>query len=94
VDLLPASPGERYRLRRRLFCQAHRNTSDEMTLGEILTGSKPRGRGSAAEMVEGRAEREQVFSKLGHSDPVFRVQVLLRCSSRVQGRACNHACFF
>jgi hypothetical protein len=98
VDLLPASPGERHRLRRRLFRQAHRKTRDEMSLDEILTGRKPRGRGSAAEMVEGRAEREEVFSKLGHSDAVFRAQVLLRCSSRSQGRACNHmegllACF-
>jgi hypothetical protein len=98
IDLLPVSPGERHRLRRRLFRQAHRKTRDEMSFEEILTGRKSRGRGSAAEMVEGRAEREEVFSKLGHSDAVFRAQVLLRCSSRSQGRACNHmegllACF-
>jgi hypothetical protein len=98
IDLLPVTPGERGRLRRRLFRQAHRATRDQTSWQEIVFGQRPRGRGSAAEMVEGRAEREEVFSKLGHSDPVFRTQVLLRCSSRAPGRAVNHmngllACF-
>jgi hypothetical protein len=98
IDLLPVAPAERRMLRRGLFRQAHRATRDQTTLQEIAFGPTRRGRGSAAEMVEGRAEREAVFSKLGNSDPMFRAQVLLRCSSRTEGRAVNHmngllACF-
>jgi hypothetical protein len=99
IDLLPARADERLRLRHKLFRQAHRHTREGTSLEELLTGRRPvRGRGSAAEMVEGRAERQEVFSKLGTADAVFRAQILLRCSSSVQGRSRNHmnallACF-
>jgi len=99
IDLLPASPGERNRLRRRLFRQARRRARSDITFVDVLMGRhRSRGRGTAAEMVAGRAEREEVFAKLGHAEPVFRAQVLLRCSSRSPGRAYNHmsgllACF-
>ncbi len=99
IDLLPASPGERNRLRHRLFRQARRRAPSNVSFADVLTGlHRSRGRGTAAEMVAGRAEREGIFSKLGHAEPVFRAQVLLRCSSRSPGRAYNHmsgllACF-
>jgi hypothetical protein len=89
VDLLPSTAGARRRLRRRLLRQAHR-ASSRPGLGELLGGSERAGRGSAGEMVGQRAEREEISSRLLHSEPMFKAQILLRCSSRVQGRAREH----
>ena len=90
VDLLPATPGERRRMRRRLLRQADRDSRTQASVQEVLTGRKSGGRGSAGEMVAGRAQREEIGSKLGHAEPLFRAQVLLRCTSRSQARARGH----
>jgi hypothetical protein len=98
VDLLAMAAGERRRVRRRLLRRAHRDTRQQTGAQEILTGRKPSGRGSAGEMVQGRSQREDIASKLGHSEPLFAAQVLLCCTSRSQARAREHmqgllACF-
>ena len=89
VDLLPCTPGARRRLRRRLLRQAHRDTQ-QVGFRDLLGGAQRSGGGSAGEMVGARAERDAISSRLLHAEPMFRAQILLRCSSRVQGRARDH----
>jgi len=94
VDLLPATPATRRRLRRRLLKQAGRRgvnpvsgaAQDGGLLG-ALGGGRQVGRRRAAEMVEERAEREEIGAKLLQADPLFRLQILVRCSSPERGRA-------
>ena len=90
IDLLPASAGERRRLRRRLLRKAHRASRPQRSLREVLEGRRSSGRGSAGEMVQGRAQREEIGSKLAHAEPLFCAQILLRCQSRSQARARGH----
>ncbi len=85
VDLLPTVPATRRRLRRRLLKQA-RHLEDGVTgdgsdprVG--LGGGRPVGRRRPAEMVEQRAAREELSAKLVQAEPLFRLQVLIRCSS-------------
>jgi hypothetical protein len=93
VDLLPTTPATRRRLRRRLLKEAHRR-GDAASAGEaggglaaILGGGRSVGRRRPAEMVEQRAEREEIGQKLLQAEPLFRLQVLVRCSSPERGRA-------
>ncbi len=93
VDLLPATPTTRRRLRRRLLKEASRRGEpmggETEGLGGILAGGGARqvGRRRAAEMVQQRAEREEIGQKLLAPEPLFRLQVLIRCSSPERGRA-------
>ncbi len=94
VDLLPATPGTRRRLRRRLLRQARHR--DRNALGgnsgllDILGDRRSSGRARPAEMVEQRAAREEIGAKLLQHDPLFGMQILVRCSSPEKGRAVNH----
>jgi hypothetical protein len=92
VDLLPATPATRRRLRRRLLKEARRRGGDPASGGGggllgVLGGGRQVGRRRAAEMVEERAEREEIGAKLLQADPLFRLQILIRCSSPERGRA-------
>ena len=94
VDLLPTTPATRRRLRRRLLKEArhrgeHIGGGETDGLGGILAGGEGRqmGRRRAAEMVQQRAEREEISQKLLAPEPLFRLQVLIRCSSPERGRA-------
>jgi hypothetical protein len=94
VDLLPTTPATRRRLRRRLLKEAHRRgepaSASEAAgggLAAILGGGRSVGRRRPAEMVEQRAEREEIGQKLLQAEPLFRLQVLIRCSSPERGRA-------
>ena len=94
VDLLPTTPATRRRLRRRLLKEArrrgeHLGGGETDGLGGILAGGGGRqvGRRRAAEMVAQRAEREEIGQKLLAAEPLFRLQVLIRCSSPERGRA-------
>jgi hypothetical protein len=94
VDLLPTTAATRRRLRRRLMKEAMRRGGDASTTG---TGSAPgwldlasegqMGRRRPAEMVEQRAEREEIAAKLVQAEPIFRLQVLIRCASPERGHA-------
>jgi hypothetical protein len=94
VDLLPTTPATRRRLRRRLLKEAsrrgeHIGGGETDGLGGILAGGGGGqvGRRRAAEMVQQRAEREEIGQKLLAAEPLFRLQVLIRCSSPERGRA-------
>ena len=96
VDLLPMAAGARRRVRRRLLRGAHRETRHENGTGALL--SRGGVRRSAGELVGARSEREEITAKLGHSEPLFHTQILIRCASRSPARAKGHmqallACF-
>jgi len=93
VDLLPTTPATRRRLRRRLLKEASRRSGDPGAGGENggllggFGGGRPVGRRRPAEMVEQRAAREEIGAKLLQAEPLFRVQILIRCASPEKGRA-------
>jgi hypothetical protein len=89
VDLLPTTAATRRRLRRRLLKEALRRGGDPSAAGRgwlDLEGQHV-GRRRPAEMVEQRAEREEIAAKLVQAEPIFRLQVLIRCCSPERGRA-------
>jgi hypothetical protein len=50
-------------------------------------GGRQAGRQPAADVVEQRGRREQIAAKLLQSEPLFELQVLVRCQSPVKGMA-------
>jgi len=104
IDLLPLSPPQRRRLRKRLLRSAGHHThvprgtsalADEV-LRELTPARRGRGAGRGAqrmspgETVGQRVEVKQVADKLAEYDAMFHLQVLLRASSEVPGRAERH----
>ena len=93
VDLLPAAPAARRRLRRRLLHEARRRSdiaaSGPYTGGLVgyIIGFRQHVTRTPAEVVAVRAEREEIAAKLLQAEPLFRTQVLIRCSSPEMGRA-------
>ena len=92
VDLLPAAPGRRRRLRRRLLREARRTRRFAPTPGEALAGllgegGGPGGEPTPAEQMERRTGRQALAAKVGSSEPLFELQVLVRVASPVPGRA-------
>jgi hypothetical protein len=92
VDLLPCTAGARRRLRRTLLRQARRtNTIAPYTTGGVLDvltgGGHQAGRQPAADVVGQRAEREQIAAKVLQNEPLFHLQVLVRCQAPVKGIA-------
>ncbi len=92
VDVLPASPGQARRLRRRLLreTQAHGRPQPraQPSLAELLGGERPShsSRPDAVELLGRREEAGALKLKLADHAPLLRVQVLLKTSSRVPGR--------
>jgi hypothetical protein len=96
VDLLPCTAGARRRLHRRLLREAHRTNSTSISGGgagglfDVLSGNgRPAGRQPAADVVGQRVLREQLATKLLQAEPLFQLQVLLRCSAGAQGVAAD-----
>ena len=92
VDLLPCTAGARRRLRRTLLRQARRtNTIAPYPTGGVLDvltgGGRQAGRQPAADVVGQRAEREQIAAKVLQNEPLFHLQVLVRCQAPVKGIA-------
>jgi hypothetical protein len=92
VDLLPCTAGARRRMRRTLLRQARRtNTTASYTGGgmlDLLAGAgQQAGRQPAADVVEQRAQREQIAAKVLQNEPLFHMQVLVRCQAPVKGIA-------
>jgi hypothetical protein len=93
VDLLPCTAGARQRLRRRLLRQSRRNNptvpygSGTGVLDVLTGGGRPVGRQPAADVVEQRAQREQIAAKVLQNEPLFHMQVLVRCQAPVKGMA-------
>ncbi len=97
IDLLPRTAGTRRRLRRRMLKEARRREGDPASRQQ-LDGARPRGRRRPAEMIEQRVAREELAAKLVQAEPLFGLQVLVRCSAPEKGTAvsCLHgllACF-
>jgi hypothetical protein len=90
VDLLPCSAGGARRLRQRLLKQARRDQPGASYggggLGEALGGARV-GRQPAADVVQQRAQREEIGAKVLQNEPLFRMQVLVRCQAPVKGVA-------
>ena len=85
VDLMPAAPYQRRRLRRRLLREAERGRpSPASVLGEGRVGS---GRMSAAESAGRRFEGRALERKLGGGEPLFGVQLLVRVRAGTRPRA-------
>jgi hypothetical protein len=94
VDLLPATPATRRRLRSRLLREAQRRSDIPEARGKYvgglvgyIIGSREQGPRAPAEVIEARAEREELAMKLLQAEPLFRLQVLIRCTSPERGRA-------
>jgi hypothetical protein len=91
VDLLPTTAATRRRLRRRLLKEALRRGGDSQSRGGDglfdFGGGGRVGHRLPAEMVEQRAEREEIAAKLVQAEPIFRLQVLIRCCSPERGTA-------
>jgi len=89
IDLLPTTAATRRRLRRRLLKEALRRSRDPSggRQGFLDFEGQHVGRRRPAEMVEQRAEREEIAAKLVQAEPIFRLQVLIRCCSPERGRA-------
>jgi hypothetical protein len=92
VDLLPCTAGARRRLRRTLLRGARRtNTIAPYASGGVLDvlagGGRQAGRQPAADVVEQRVEREQIAAKVLQNEPLFHLQVLVRCQAPVKGIA-------
>jgi hypothetical protein len=93
VDLLPATPAMRGRLRVRLLREARRRSavaaSGPYTGGLVgyIIGCRRQVTRTPAEVVEVRAEREEIATKLLQAEPLFRLQILIRCSAPQRGRA-------
>jgi hypothetical protein len=76
---------------------ARRRESEPPAARLALTGGRT-GRRRAAEMVEQRVAREELATKLVQAEPLFALQVLVRCTAPEKGTAvsCLHgllACF-
>ncbi len=93
IDLLPCPAGARRRLRRRLLRQARRdhpivaNASGKGVLDALAGAGRQVSRQPAADVVEQRAQREQIAAKVLQNEPLFRIQVLVRCEAPVRGMA-------
>ena len=93
IDLLPCTAGARRRLRRSLLRQARREhtavpyTGTGGLLDMLAGGGRQAGRQPAADVVEQRAQREQIAAKVLQNEPLFHLQVLVRCHAPVKGMA-------
>ncbi len=85
VDLMPAAPYQRRRLRRRLLREAERG---QPTLASVLgEGGAGSGRMSTAETAGRRFEGRALERKLGGGEPLFGLQLLVRVRAGTRPRA-------
>ena len=88
VDLLPVTPGQRRRIRRRLLRRARHAhpISQAHEIGADILGTGRQGPAPAGELVERRIDRKALADKLASPEPLFWIQVLASVSSPA-GRA-------
>jgi hypothetical protein len=89
IDLLPTIPATRRRQRRRLLREARRRTSEPAPTNTNtgLLGERRVGRQPPAEMVQQRAAREELAAKLLAPEPLFHLQILVRCTAPTKAPA-------
>ena len=85
IDLLPMAPTKRRRVRGRLLRSARRDRPAGTPIAPVL--DPPTSGTPPAELVGRRAGQRALTSKLGSPEPLFRVQILIRVSSKIPGRA-------
>ncbi len=96
IDLLPKTPAQSRRLRKRMFKDAARRAGVQSGSGALdgLLGQQPRvGRRPAADAVDRLFQTRALQRKLDASDPLFATQILLcvRGRERAPMRALTHA---
>ena len=85
VDLMPAAPYQRRRLRRRLLREAEHG---QPSLASVLNEGQGRsGRMSTAQTAGRRFEGRALERKLGGGEPLFHLQLLARVQASSAGRA-------
>lgn len=83
VDVMPAAPYQRRRLRRRLLREA-----EQPSLASVLSEGQGRpGRMSTAQTAGRRFEGRSLERKLGGGEPLFGLQLLARVQASSGGRA-------
>ncbi len=83
VDVMPAAPYQRRRLRRRLLREA-----EQSSLASVLSeGQRGSGRMSTAQTAGRRFEGRALDRKLGGGEPLFGLQLLARVQASSAGRA-------
>jgi len=92
LDLLPAAPGQRRRLRRRLLREASRHAEHHagVSLGSLLgenERSAGRGRIGVGEAAGRRWQTRALERKLASGGPLFQIQLLLRVQAQSGGGA-------
>lgn len=89
LDLLPLTPAQARRERRRLVRGGSPNSPTGFLEALVLGNPPPRRRGPAApgELVETGAQRRALTSKLGRPEPLFSIQILARAASPIPGSA-------
>jgi hypothetical protein len=85
VDLLPVTPGQQRRTRRRVLRQA--KSASRQHLIDDLVARDSKGPAEPAELVQRRFDRHALSSKLGSAEPLFWIQVLLCVSAPTPGQA-------
>ncbi len=98
IDLLPKTPGQSQRFRKRLFKDATRHTPGAQSMG-ILDGllgdgqHQRAGRLPAADAVDRLFQTRALQRKLDASDPLFATQILLcvRAGERARAKMLTHA---
>jgi hypothetical protein len=95
VDLLPKTPAQSRRLRKRLLRDAARRAGAQSagTLDGVLGQHRRAGRLPAADAVDRLFQTRALQRKLDASDPLFGTQILLsvRARERARARAVTHA---
>jgi hypothetical protein len=87
VDLLPRTPAQSQRLRKRLFREAAR-FAETRTAGALdLVLSKQAGSRPVADTVDRLLQARALQRKLDPADPLFAVQILLCARARERARA-------
>jgi hypothetical protein len=85
IDVMPAAPYQRRRLRRRLLREAERG---QPSLASVLSeGSVRSGRMSTAETAGRRFEGRALERKLGGGEPLFGLQLLVHVQASTRPRA-------
>jgi hypothetical protein len=98
IDVMPATPWQQRRLRRRLMRQARRENgsrggqrSQGAGIGMELIGAAPAGGGGGrvdvAETMQRRYDLRHLWTKLGEDDPLLQMQILIRATSQIPQRA-------
>jgi hypothetical protein len=91
LDVLPCTPGERRRQRRRHARRTGQHAGPagvgRRSLLDLLAGGSGHGPAAPSALAERRVEARALQQKLWSGEPLLELQLLVRCQSAVPGRA-------